>query len=56
MVWHAHHEGTIPPGFNPGVHRRRGLAKDWENPNLKALAFRRLASLRLTLRKLCNPS
>ena len=32
------------------------LAKDWENLNLKALAFLRLASIRLMLRKLCNPS
>ena len=31
------------------------LAKDWENLNRKALAFLRLASIRLMLRKLCNP-
>ena len=32
------------------------LAKDWENLNRKALAFLRLASIRLMLRKLCNPT
>ena len=31
------------------------LAKDWENLNRRALAFLRLASIRLMLRKLCNP-
>src|SRR6478752_336400 len=30
--------------------------KDWENLNRKALAFLRLASIRLMLRKLCNPA
>jgi putative transposase len=34
--------------------RCRRLAKDWENLNRKALAFPRLASIRLMLRKLCN--
>ena len=34
--------------------RCRRLAKDWENLNQKALAFLRLASIRLMLRKLCN--
>ena len=34
----------------------RRLAKDWENLNRKALAFLRLASIRLMLRKLCNPA
>jgi transposase len=34
--------------------RCRRLAKDWENRNQKALAFLRLASIRLMLRKLCN--
>ena len=34
--------------------RCRRLAKDWENLNLKALAFLRLASIRPMLRKLCN--
>jgi transposase len=35
--------------------RCRRLVKDWENLNRKALAFLRLASIRLMLRKLCNP-
>jgi transposase len=38
------------------LNRCRRLAKDWENLNQKALAFLRLASIRLMLRKLCNPS
>ena len=36
--------------------RCRRLAKDWECRNHKALAFLRLASIRLMLRKLCNPA
>jgi len=36
--------------------RCRRLAKDWENLNRSALAFLRLASIRLMLRKLCNPA
>ncbi len=36
--------------------RCRRLAKDFENLNRKALAFLRLASIRLMLRKLCNPT
>lgn len=36
--------------------RCRRLAKDWENRNHNALTFLRLASIRLMLRKLCNPS
>jgi transposase len=36
--------------------RCRRLAKDWECLNAKALAFLKLASIRLMLRKLCNPS
>ena len=36
--------------------RCRRLAKDWECLNHKALAFLRLASIRLMLRKLCNPT
>ena len=36
------------------LNRCRRLAKDWENLNRKALAFLRLASIRLMLRKLCN--
>ncbi len=38
------------------LNRCRRLSKDWENLNIKALAFLRLASIRLMLRKLCNPS
>jgi transposase len=38
------------------LNRMRRLAKDWENLNRKALAFLRLASIRLMLRKLCNPA
>ncbi len=36
--------------------RCRRLAKDWECLNRNALAFLKLASIRLMLRKLCNPS
>jgi transposase len=36
--------------------RCRRLAKDWECLNRKALAFLRLASIRLMLRKLSNPT
>ena len=36
--------------------RCRRLAKDWENLNRKGLTFLRLASIRLMLRKLCNPA
>jgi transposase len=35
--------------------RCRRLAKDWECLNRKALAFLKLSSIRLMLRKLCNP-
>src|ERR1700677_151685 len=38
------------------LNRCRRLAKDWECLNRKALAFLRLASIRLMLRKLCNPA
>jgi len=37
------------------LNRCRRLAKDWECLNRKALAFLKLASIRLMLRKLCNP-
>jgi transposase len=37
------------------LNRCRRLAKDWENLTYNALAFLRLASIRLMLRKLCNP-
>jgi transposase len=36
--------------------RNRRLAKDFENRIRYALAFVRLASIRLMIRKLCNPS
>jgi len=36
--------------------RCRRLAKDFENLTCNALAFLRLASIRLMLRRLCNPS
>lgn len=35
--------------------RCRRLAKDWECMNRRALAFLRWASVRLMLRRLCNP-
>ena len=38
------------------LNRCRRLAKDWENRNHNALAFLRLASIRLMVRKLCNPT
>ncbi len=38
------------------LNRCRRLAKDWENLTRNALAFLKLASIRLMLRKLCNPS
>ena len=38
------------------LNRCRRLAKDWENLNRNALAFLKLASIRLMLRKLCYPS
>jgi transposase len=38
------------------LNRCRRLAKDWECLNRTALAFLKLASIRLMLRKLCNPS
>jgi transposase len=37
------------------LNRCRRLAKDWENLNRTALTFLKLASIRLMLRKLCNP-
>ena len=37
------------------LNRCRRLAKDWENLNLTALMFLRFASIRLMLRRLCNP-
>jgi transposase len=38
------------------LNRCRRLAKDWENLTRTGLACLRLASIRLMLRKLCNPS
>ena len=37
------------------LNRCRRLAKDFENRTRMALAFLKLASIRLMLRKLCNP-
>ena len=37
------------------LNRCRRLAKDWENLTRNALTFLRLASIRLMLRRLCNP-
>jgi transposase len=37
------------------LNRCRRLAKDWENLNHKARAFLLLASIRLMVRRLCNP-
>jgi transposase len=37
------------------LNRCRRLAKDWENRNRRALALLKLASIRLMLRRLCNP-
>ena len=37
------------------LNRCRRLAKDWENLNRTALAFLKLASIRLMLRRLCYP-
>jgi transposase len=36
------------------LNRCRRFAKDWEILNRKALAFLRLAMIRIMLRKLCN--
>lgn len=38
------------------LNRCRRLAKDFENLARNAMAFLRLASIRLMLRRLCNPS
>ena len=37
------------------LNRCRRLAKDWENLTRNALAFLQMASIRLMVRKLCNP-
>jgi hypothetical protein len=49
MVRQAHHEGTLA-----WRNRGRHLAKDFENLTRNAVAFLRLAAIRLMLRKLCN--
>jgi putative transposase len=36
------------------LNRCRRLAKNWENLSRNALAFLRMASIRLMVRKLCN--
>jgi len=38
------------------LNRCRRLAKDWENLNFTALNFLRFASIRLMLRRICNPA
>jgi transposase len=38
------------------LERCRRLARDWECLNARALAFLKLASIRLMIRKLCNQS
>ena len=38
------------------LNRCRRLAKDWENLNLTALMFLRVASIRLMVRRFCNPA
>ena len=38
------------------LNRCRRLAKDWENLNVTAVIFLRFASIRLMLRRLCNPA
>src|SRR6516165_7351298 len=45
----------IPPIRTDWFHGIGPLAKDSENLNRSALAFLKLASIRLMLRKLCNP-
>lgn len=47
---------VLPKRTIAWLNRCRRLAKDWENLNCKALAFLRLASIRLMLRRLCNPA
>ena len=47
---------VLPKRWVVELGRCRRLAKDWECLNRKGLAFLRLASIRLMLRKLCNPA
>ena len=49
VAWHWIVERTIA-----WLNRCRRLAKDWENLNRFALAFLRLASIRIMLQKICN--
>ena len=49
-------EGGVVERTIAWLNRCRRLAKDWENLNRNALAFIKLASIRLMLRKLCNPT
>jgi hypothetical protein len=44
-----------PKASRAWLNRCRRLVKDWENLNCSDLAFLKLASIRLMLRKLCNP-
>jgi len=62
---HGHHIGIrvrLPIDLDvPRINRQRmvvwngGVAKDWKNLNRNAIAFLKLASIRLMLRTLCNP-
>jgi transposase len=54
-LWCFHAVGVVERTI-AWLNRCRRLAKDWENLNRKALASLRLASIRLMLRKLCNPA
>ena len=62
IVWHSQQTGRFKPEPKRWVVERtfawlgrcRRLAKDWECLTRKALAFLRLASIRLMLRRLCN--
>jgi hypothetical protein len=57
LVWSGRAENELGIGQRFEFHRlARRLAKDWDNLNRKALAFLRLASIRLMLRKLCSPA
>jgi hypothetical protein len=54
--WQRRHGGLANTRSRPDEWLSpRRLAKDWGNLNRNALAFLKLASIRLMLRKLCNP-
>ena len=57
---HAERLRRAAQALDRRTHPRRLAAaaecEDWECLNRKALAFLRLASIRLMLRKLCNPA